>query len=83
MSFIFEKFEIEGLILVKPQLFGDERGFFMESYKKSEFEQNGIDCDFVQDNHSKSQKGCCEGFITRRDQKLRPSLYAALKVKIF
>jgi len=61
MSFEFEKLEIDGVILVKPKVFGDERGFFMESYKKSEFFQNGIDCEFIQDNHSKSTKGVLRG----------------------
>ena len=46
MSFEFEKLEIDGVILVKPKVFGDNRGFFMETYKKSEFFQNGIEVDF-------------------------------------
>ena len=54
MPFIFEKQEIEDVILVKPQVFGDNRGFFMESYKKSDFYENGIKVEFNQDNHSKS-----------------------------
>jgi len=54
MPFTFEKQEIEDVILVKPKVFGDERGFFMESYKKSEFYENGIKVEFNQDNHSKS-----------------------------
>ena len=54
MPFEFIKQEIEDVILVKPKVFGDNRGFFMESYKKSEFFENGITVDFNQDNHSKS-----------------------------
>ena len=54
MSFEFEKQNIEDVILVKPKVFGDNRGFFMESYKKSEFAANGITVEFNQDNHSKS-----------------------------
>lgn len=54
MPFTFEKLNIDGLILVKPKVFGDNRGFFMETYKKSEFEKNGINVEFNQDNHSKS-----------------------------
>lgn len=54
MPFEFIKQEIEDVILVKPKVFGDNRGFFMESYKKSDFVQNGIDVEFNQDNHSKS-----------------------------
>lgn len=54
MPFIFEKQNIPDVILVKPKVFGDNRGFFMESYKKSEFFENGIEVEFNQDNHSKS-----------------------------
>lgn len=54
MPFEFEKQKIEDVILVKPKVFGDKRGFFLESYKKSEFIQNGINVEFNQDNHSKS-----------------------------
>jgi dTDP-4-dehydrorhamnose 3,5-epimerase len=57
MPFDFIKSEIEDVILVKPKVFGDTRGFFMETYKKSEFVENGIDVEFSQDNHSKS--GAC------------------------
>jgi len=59
--FEFEKKELEGVILVKPQIFGDERGFFYESYKFSEFAKNGISATFIQDNHSKSKKGVLRG----------------------
>ena len=54
MPFEFIKQEIEDVILVKPKVFGDNRGFFMESYKKSDFFENGIRVEFNQDNHSKS-----------------------------
>lgn len=54
MPFEFIRQEIEDVVLVKPKVFGDNRGFFMESYKKSDFVQNGIDVEFNQDNHSKS-----------------------------
>ena len=54
VPFEFERQKIEDVILVKPKVFGDNRGFFMESYKKSEFFENGITVEFNQDNHSKS-----------------------------
>ena len=54
MPFEFMKQEIEDVILVRPKVFGDNRGFFMESYKKSDFFENGITVEFNQDNHSKS-----------------------------
>lgn len=61
MPFDFEPQNIKDVILVKPKVFGDSRGFFMESYKKSEFFANGIDVEFNQDNHSKSSKGVLRG----------------------
>ena len=61
MPFEFERQSIKDVILVKPKVFGDNRGFFMESYKKSEFAANGIDVEFNQDNHSKSSAHVLRG----------------------
>ncbi|MGL5054432.1 MAG: dTDP-4-dehydrorhamnose 3,5-epimerase [Fusobacteriaceae bacterium] len=59
----FNKVEtgIEGLYILEPVVFGDERGFFLESYSKRDFEEIGIPYEFVQDNHSKSKKGVLRG----------------------
>jgi len=57
----FTELKIKGLFLIEPQVFVDERGFFMESYNKKVFKDNGIDIDFVQDNHSKSSQGILRG----------------------
>jgi len=54
-------YPIQGPMLTIPKLFGDHRGFFMESYNKRAFAEVGIDCEFVQDNHSKSAKGILRG----------------------
>lgn len=61
MPFEFERQKIKDVILIKPKVFGDARGFFMETYKKSDFYANGIDAEFNQDNHSKSSKGVLRG----------------------
>ena len=61
MPFEFEKQTIEDVILVKPKVFGDNRGFFMETYKKSDFFTNGIEVEFNQDNHSKSSAHVLRG----------------------
>ncbi|MEL1251980.1 dTDP-4-dehydrorhamnose 3,5-epimerase [Aurantiacibacter gilvus] len=53
--------EIDGPLIIEPQVFGDERGFFMESWSAAKFAQAGLDLDFVQDNHSRSQKGVLRG----------------------
>ena len=52
---------IPDVILIEPKIFADERGFFLESYQKKRFAEAGIPFDFVQDNHSKSQKGVLRG----------------------
>lgn len=52
---------IEGVYVIEPTVFGDNRGYFMETYSKDEFKKIGIDIDFVQDNQSKSKKGVLRG----------------------
>ena len=52
---------IPEVMLIKPKIHGDARGFFLESYKKSLFMANGINVDFIQDNHSKSSQGVLRG----------------------
>ncbi len=68
--FNFTKTDIDWLIIVEPQIFWDERWFFMETYSKKEFQNAGIDCDFVQDNHSKSKAWVLRGlhFQTQNTQ---------------
>jgi dTDP-4-dehydrorhamnose 3,5-epimerase len=52
---------IADAMIVEPQLFGDERGFFMETWRADRFAAAGIDADFVQDNHSRSARGVLRG----------------------
>ncbi len=52
---------IEGLTIVEPKVFGDNRGYFMETYNKNDFEEEGLHYDFVQDNQSASKKGVLRG----------------------
>lgn len=52
---------IPDVILLEPKVFGDHRGFFMETWQRKTFAENGIDYDFVQDNHSKSSHGILRG----------------------
>ena len=60
-KFKFEKTNIEGLYVIEPTLFGDHRGYFMETYNEKDFAEAGIDVKFVQDNQSKSKKGVLRG----------------------
>lgn len=53
--------EIEGLLILEPKVFGDERGFFMESWNKRAFAELGLDITFDQDNHSRSARGVLRG----------------------
>lgn len=60
-NFTFTKTAIDGVIIVDVKSYGDERGYFMETYKKEDFIKGGIDVDFVQDNQSASVKGVLRG----------------------
>ncbi len=60
-KFTFKKTSINGVYIIEPTVFGDDRGYFMETYQANEFKAAGIDYDFVQDNQSKSKKGVLRG----------------------
>lgn len=60
-NFTFTKTSIPGLIIVDTKTFGDERGYFIETYKEPAFHEGGITADFVQDNQSSSTKGVLRG----------------------
>ena len=61
MPFSFMNTDLESVIIIKPNVFNDTRGFFLETYLKSDFCRHGINSEFVQDNHSFSQKGVLRG----------------------
>ena len=56
-KFTFTQTEIPGVVVIEPQVFGDDRGYFMETYQKDQFAEAGIDKEFVQDNQSRSTRG--------------------------
>lgn len=60
-KFDFKKTSIDGVYIIEPTVFGDNRGYFMETYQANEFKEAGLDYDFVQDNQSKSKKGVLRG----------------------
>ena len=60
-KFNFIDTEIEGVKIIEPTVFGDARGYFMETYSRRDFAEGGIDVDFVQDNESRSRKGVLRG----------------------
>ena len=53
--------ELNGLLLIQPRVFGDERGFFLEAYHAPRYRAAGIEVEFVQDNHSRSVRGVLRG----------------------
>lgn len=65
----FVETEIEGVILVEPRVFRDDRGFFLETHHTERYRQGGISANFVQDNHSRSSRGILRGL---HSQRLRP-----------
>ena len=82
MPFEFVPQKIKDVILVKPKVFGDNRGFFMETYKKSDFAANGIDVEFNQDNHSKSTAHVLRGLHYQLYPKAQAKLVRCVKGKI-
>jgi dTDP-4-dehydrorhamnose 3,5-epimerase len=52
---------LAGPLLIEPDVFGDDRGFFLETWNAASFAANGLDLQFVQDNHSRSTKGVLRG----------------------
>jgi dTDP-4-dehydrorhamnose 3,5-epimerase len=69
-KFNFIETKIKDLYIIEPQVFGDHRGYFMESYNKNDFFEAGLTMEFVQDNESKSKKGVLRGlhFQTKHTQ---------------
>ncbi len=61
MVFTFNKTEIEGLFVIESKRFGDNRGYFSETYNKKDFDKAGLVYNFVQDNQSRSTKGVLRG----------------------
>lgn len=80
----FEKIEtgIDGLYVIKPTVFEDNRGFFMETYSKKDFEEIGIKNEFVQDNHSKSTKGVLRGLHFQKEFS-QSKLVRAIKGEVY
>ncbi len=74
-----QKTHIDGLLIIKPGLFIDERGYFFESYNKLKFAEAGINVDFIQDNESKSSKGVLRGLHFQREPFAQGKLVRVIK----
>lgn len=83
VSFVFQSLSLEGLMLVRPRICADSRGFFCETYRFSEFAKAGIDRPFVQDNHSFSSRGVLRGLHFQKNPKAQGKLLHAIEGRIW
>lgn len=72
----------EGLLILTPRIFGDERGYFFESYNAQTFKQNGLDFDWVQDNQSRSTYGVIRGLHFQKPPYAQTKLIRVLQGEI-
>ncbi len=79
----FTELELKDLILITPNVFGDDRGFFMETYNKQTFTNAGLTMEFVQDNHSKSSAGVVRGLHFQQHPYAQGKLVRATKGSIW
>lgn len=80
----FQKTKLKDAYLITPQVFEDARGFFLESYSKQEFAKNGIEIDFVQDNHSLStKKGVLRGLHFQKPPYAQAKLVRVTRGKVY
>jgi len=77
------KTEIDGLWIIDPLIFEDKRGYFMESYKKTEFEEIIGKVDFIQDNESKSSYGVFRGFHYQEGEAAQAKLVRVIQGKVW
>ena len=83
MPFRFERLEIPDVVMIGPRVFSDERGFFTETYKYSEFAAFGITERFIQDNHSRSQKGVIRGLHYQNPLRAQGKLVRVVVGEVF
>ena len=76
------KCEIEGLVVIEPTVFKDDRGYFMETYNYNDFKEAGLDMKFVQDNQSMSTKGVLRGLHFQK-QYPQGKLVRAIRGSVF
>lgn len=73
---------IDGLFIIEPTVFGDNRGYFMETYNERDFEEIGITAKFVQDNQSKSKKGVLRG-LHFQTENIQSKLVRCVKGEVY
>jgi dTDP-4-dehydrorhamnose 3,5-epimerase len=83
MPFTFEHLELPEIVLIKPRVYGDGRGFFLETYKHSDFAEHGITGAFVQTNHSRSAQGVLRGLHYQKEPRAQGKLIGVAQGTIF
>ncbi|HII07508.1 MAG TPA: dTDP-4-dehydrorhamnose 3,5-epimerase [Methanotrichaceae archaeon] len=83
MPFEFKRLEIPEAILIKPKVYEDDRGFFLETYKKQDMENIGIKTEFVQDNHSRSERGVLRGLHFQKEPYSQAKIVRCVRGKIY
>src|SRR5215470_4559165 len=83
MPFRFRGLDLPEVVLIEPKVFLDERGFFLETYKHSEFASNGIEERFVQENHSHSLRRTLRGLHYQKHPKAQSKIVRVVVGAIF
>lgn len=83
MPFKFSDTELRGLKVINPDVFEDERGLFMETYKRAAFEEAGIDMEFIQDNYSKSKANVLRGLHYQKGEAAQAKIVQCFEGVIF
>lgn len=74
--------DIEGLLIIQPKVWSDDRGYFFESYRKDMFQKMGLDIDLVQDNQSLSQRGTIRGLHFQREPYAQAKLVRVIQGRV-
>lgn len=83
MPFRFSQLDLPGVVLIEPRVFPDDRGYFMETYKRGDFAGAGLTDAFVQENHSRSTRGTLRGLHYQRAPKAQGKLVRAIVGEIY
>jgi dTDP-4-dehydrorhamnose 3,5-epimerase len=83
VPFLFQQADLPGVVIIEPKVFADARGFFVETFKQSDFHAAGMPAGFVQENHSKSVHGTLRGLHFQRPPKAQGKLVRTIVGEIF
>lgn len=78
----YRETKIKGVYVIEPKVFTDNRGYFMESFKQQEFEENVCSIDFIQENESKSSKGVLRGLHYQKGEFAQAKLVRVIKGRV-